>query len=66
MRQCWTVHSCQTTSGNVTILFIFIDRMIFQAPTLDNADPLLVAVITPGFYVRHIEVADQDPASGSP
>jgi len=31
---------------------------------VDNADPLLAHVITPGFYLHHIDVADQDPASG--
>jgi len=39
------------------------------APTLDNADPLFGAdrslVITPDFYLHHVEVADQDIASGS-
>jgi len=43
-----------------------IIQMPFLAPTLDNADSLFFLVITPGFYLNHrIEVADQDPASGS-
>jgi len=46
-------------------LFISIDRMPFLAPTLDNADPLFALVIPPGFYQHHVEVADQDPASGN-
>jgi len=37
-----------------------IDRIL--APTLDNADPLFVLLITPGSYLHHIEAADQDPA----
>jgi len=40
--------------------------MPFLAPTLDiNADPLFALVITLGLYLHHVEVADQDPASGS-
>jgi len=48
--------------------------MPFLAPSLNNADPLFVLVIiplvsalviTPGIYVCHVEVEDQDPASGS-
>jgi len=35
------------------------------APTLDNADPLFALVITPGIYLLHIMVTDQDPASDS-
>jgi len=44
---------------------IFIGRMPFMAPTLDNADPLFALVITTGFYLHNVEVVDQDPASGS-
>jgi len=39
--------------------------MPFLAPTLDIADAFLALVITPAFYLRHVEVADQDQASGS-
>jgi len=39
--------------------------MPFLVPTLDNADPLFALVTTPGYYLHHVEVADQDPASGS-
>jgi len=39
--------------------------MPFLAPTLDNADILFTLVLTKGFYLHHVEVADQDPASGS-
>jgi len=46
-------------------LFIFIDRMPFLVSTHDNADPLFTLVITPGFYLHHVEIVDQDPASGS-
>jgi len=53
------------TSGYMAVLFIVIGRMPFLAPTLDNADPLVALVITLGFYLHHVEVADQDPASGS-
>jgi len=53
------------TSGYVAALSITIDRMSFQVPTLDIADPLLARVITPGFYLHRVEVADQDLASGS-
>jgi len=60
LRQCWR---CQTTSGYMTVLFISIDPL--SGPTLDNADPLFVLVIILGFYLYHVEVADQSPASGS-
>jgi len=40
-------------------LIISTDRMIFLAPTFDNADPLFALVITPGLYLHHVEVADQ-------
>jgi len=29
------------------------------------SDPLFALVTTPGFYLHHVEVEDQDPASGS-
>jgi len=38
---------------------------LFLAPTLDIADPLFALMMTPGLYLPHLEVADQDPASGS-
>jgi len=39
--------------------------MPFLAPTIDNADPFFALMKTPGFYLHHVDVADQDPASGS-
>jgi len=33
-----------------------------SALTLNNADPLFALMITPGFYLRHEEVEDQDAA----
>jgi len=54
------------TSGYIAVLFIAIGPEL--APflaltlTLDIADPL---VITPRFYLHHVEVVDQDPACGS-
>jgi len=53
------------TSGYESDLFISIDRMPFLAPTLDNADSLFGLMITPGSYLHHVEVADQDAASDS-
>jgi len=53
------------TYGYVAVMFIYISRMPFVAPTLDNADPLFTLVITTGFYMNQVEVADQDSASGS-
>jgi len=35
------------------------------APAFNNADSLFALVIALGFYLHHIEVADQDLASGS-
>jgi len=32
---------------------------------LDNFDRLFALMITPGFYLHHVEVVDQDIASGS-
>jgi len=49
----------------VATLFISIGRMPFLEQTLDNADQLIALVITPGFYLQPVEVADQDLASGS-
>jgi len=53
------------TSGYTAVLFIFIGQMPLLAPILDNADPLFALLITPGFYLHHVEVADQRQASGS-
>jgi len=36
-----------------------------MAPTVDIADQLIILIITPDFYLDHIELTDQDPASGS-
>jgi len=52
------------TSGYMAVLLISIGQMPFLTPTLDNADPLFALVITPDFFLHHIEVADQYPASG--
>jgi len=38
--------------------------MPFLAPTFDNTYLLLALVITLGFYLHHVEVTNQDPASG--
>jgi len=40
------------TAGYMAVLFISIGRMPFMTPTLDNADPLFVFVMTPGFYLH--------------
>jgi len=53
------------TSDYIAVLYISIGRMPFLVLTLDNASPPFALVITPGFYLHHVEVADQDPASGS-
>jgi len=47
----------------VSVLFISIGRMAFLSPNLDNANPLFALVIIPAFYLHHVEVADQNPAS---
>jgi len=49
----------------MAVVFISIDRMPILVPTLDNADPLFALMITSGFYLHHVEVADQDSASSS-
>jgi len=46
-------------------LFTSIDWMPFLPPILNNANPLIALVIAPGFYLHHVVVVDQDPASGS-
>jgi len=56
------VYRCQNDTWLYAVLFISIDRMPFLAQTLDDADRLFALVITLGFYLHHIEVADQDPA----
>jgi len=55
----------KTTYGYMAILFISFGRMPILALTLHNADPIFALVITSGFYLHRVEVADQDPASGS-
>jgi len=34
--------------------------MPFLAPTLYNVDPLFALVITPAFYLHHVEVVDKE------
>jgi len=46
-------------------LFMSIGRMPLLVPTIDNPDPHFTLVITPGFYLHHVDMVDQDPASGS-
>jgi len=68
LRQCWTVPRCQTISGYLTFVFIFIEWMAwmsFLASTLYDDDLFFALMITPGYYLDHAEVADQDSASGS-
>jgi len=48
------------TSGYLAVFFISIGRMPFLALTLDNADRLSTLVITPGFYLHYVDVADHD------
>jgi len=52
---------CQTASDCTATLFIFIYRMPFLAPTLDNADPIFALTIFTGFYLHHVEVTNQGP-----
>jgi len=49
----------------MAVVFIFIGRMPFLGPTLDNADPLFAQGIAPGFYLHRLKVADHDPARDS-
>jgi len=49
----------------MVVLFISNDRKTFLACTIDNTDTSIALVIAPGFYLHHVEVADQNPASGS-
>jgi len=50
----------------MAVLCIFIDRNPhILTPNLDNADPRFTRVITPGFYLHRLQVAYQDPTSGS-
>jgi len=49
----------------VAVLFISIDRILVLTPTFDNADSLFALAITPDINLHHVDVADQDPASGS-
>jgi len=44
----------------MAVLFISIGRMPFLAPTLDEAGLLFVLVITPGLFLQHLVVGDQD------
>jgi len=49
----------------MAVMFISFDRLPFLAPPFDSAEPLIALVITPGFYLHHVEVTDEDPASDS-
>jgi len=49
----------------MTILFISIHQIPFLTSTVDNADTLFALVITPGFYLHHVEVVDQYPVIGN-
>jgi len=53
------------TSGYEEVLFISSYCIPCLVPTLDNADPQFDLVITTGFYLHHVDVADHDPAKGS-
>jgi len=48
----------------MTVLIISILRMPFLVPTLDNAVSFFAMMITPAFYLHHVEMTDQDPARG--
>jgi len=45
----------------MAVLIFSIGQTPFLSPTLDIADLLFALVITPGFQLHHLEVADQDP-----
>jgi len=62
LRQCWTVSSCQTTSSYMEALFISIRRM---SPFWPQLLMMISLVITPGLYLHHVQVANQEPASDS-
>jgi len=49
---------------SMTVVFISIGRTPFLVSTLENADQLFALMITPDVYLHHVEMADQDPASG--
>jgi len=50
LRQGWTVPGCEKDIWLYDSFVIFIDRMPFEGPTFDNADPLFALVITaPGW-----------------
>jgi len=51
------------TSGYMAPLFIFIERMPFMGPTLDNDNSHFALRLKPSFYLHHVEVVDQDPTS---
>jgi len=59
--QCWLVPTCQMTIDMVVLIIFTFCR----TPIIDIADPLFTLVIIPGFYLHHVEVVDQNPASGS-
>jgi len=67
--RCWTIHSGlfpdikrHAIYGS---LFIYIGWMPLMSPTLDYAHPLFALGITSDQYLQHVQVTDQDPASGS-
>jgi len=44
----------------MAVMFIFVGPMAILVPKYDITDPLFTLVISPGFYLHHIEVADKD------
>jgi len=46
-------------NGYRAILFISIDQMPFLAPNLVKEHPFFALMITLGFYLNHVEMADQ-------
>jgi len=45
----------------MVVLFISFDRLPLLASILNIADPPFALVITPCFYLNHVEVANQYP-----
>jgi len=45
--------------------FVYFHWLDPDANTLDNAHLLFAQLITPIFYLHHVEVTDKDPASDS-
>jgi len=60
-----SLHSMFKAQYKCQVIIIVIIIILSTIITEINAYLLFTLAITPGYYLHHVEVVDQDPASGS-